>query len=217
MNDYLEAHLSSDVARLLLEVAQRRKLVKGEELVGPGMRPDAMFGVISGLVCVSATGKSGRRFLAARMGPGLWFGEVPLLDNGVFVYGVHAEEESQVAVLSSAKLWTLIERHPFVLLAFTRLTCARYRMTLDWIEQASLKPFAARLADCLVRPAFTMGGLGDDTLAMSQEDLASFLGVSRQTVNRQLKVWERQGIVSLRYGAVCLLNRLTLREFADSW
>lgn len=212
-----DACLSSDVVRLLTEVAQRRHLVKGEELVPPKTQPEAMFGIISGAVRVSVTGKSGRRLLAAQMGPGFWFGEVPLLDNGVWVYGAHAAEDSEVAVLSSAKLWTLIDKHPFVLLALTRLACSRYRKTLDWIEQASLKPLAARLATCLVNPQF-LGCLEvNDTIAISQEDLAAFLGVSRQSVNRQLKIWEKQGLVTLEYGAVSLQDRSALCSFADAW
>ena len=50
---------------------------------------------------------------------------------------------------------------------------------------------------------------GDDAsagLRVSQEALGQMLGVSRQSVNRQLKQWESEGLLSLSYGRIRLLD-----------
>ena len=49
-------------------------------------------------------------------------------------------------------------------------------------------------------------------LRLSQEDTGQMLGVSRQSVNRQLKEWEAQGMLRLDYGRVTLLDRAALRR-----
>jgi len=52
-------------------------------------------------------------------------------------------------------------------------------------------------------------------LRLSQEELSQMLGVSRQSVNRQLKEWEAKGILRLDYGRVTLLDKEALRLLAS--
>lgn len=49
---------------------------------------------------------------------------------------------------------------------------------------------------------------------MSQEDLSFMLGVSRQSVNRQLKLWEEDGTLRVRYRSIELLDRAQLERHA---
>lgn len=51
-------------------------------------------------------------------------------------------------------------------------------------------------------------------LAVSQEDLAFMLGVSRQSINRQLKQWEEEGMLRVGYRVVELLDRERLACYA---
>ena len=48
----------------------------------------------------------------------------------------------------------------------------------------------------------------------SQSDLADRLAVSRQSVNRQLKLWEEDGTLRVRYRGIELLNRAQLEQHA---
>ena len=49
---------------------------------------------------------------------------------------------------------------------------------------------------------------------LSQEELSHMLGVSRQSVNRQLKLWEEDGTLRVRYRGIELLNRAQLEQHA---
>jgi CRP-like cAMP-binding protein len=53
-------------------------------------------------------------------------------------------------------------------------------------------------------------------LRLSQQDLADMLGVSRQSINKQLKRWEQQGWVRLSYGRISLLNAKALAGCAGA-
>ena len=48
---------------------------------------------------------------------------------------------------------------------------------------------------------------------ITQEDLASMLGVSRQSVNKQLNLFAREGWIALGRGHVMLKDPVALRMF----
>lgn len=52
---------------------------------------------------------------------------------------------------------------------------------------------------------------------MSQEELASLAGVSRQIVNRTLGELEDIGAVRVSYGALTLIDPEGLRRFSESF
>lgn len=68
-----------------------------------------------------------------------------------------------------------------------------------------LQPLSVRLAQRLLAEremAMREGAAQQPELRLSQEGLAQRLGASRQSVNRQLKEWESQGLLRLVYGGV---------------
>ena len=100
-------------------------------------------------------------------------------------------------------------------MAFTRLVCLRLRQALAWIDDVILMPLPVRLANRLL--ALDAQGQGADSsalLGVSQENLSFMLGVSRQSVNRQLKLWEEDGTLRVRYRGIELLNRAQLEQHA---
>ena len=213
MAPHPEYGLPPEVAVKFLKAAQRKKLVKGQELFGLGSSPQAMFGLISGRMQVSMFSDDGRKFLAAQLSAGHWFGEVPLLDDEARAFHAEAVEATEVAILSATAFWDILNSDASVLLPVTRLVCSRYRAALSWIEDASLKPFPARLATRLLILADKGSS---EVVHLSQETLAFQLGVARQTVNKQLKVWERQGLLRLQYASVLLRDISALRRISSA-
>jgi CRP-like cAMP-binding protein len=112
-----------------------------------------------------------------------------------------------MAVVSAPDFHRLIASSFEIHMAFTRLIGLRLRQALRWIDDAILSPLSARLAHRLVMLADPAGaeGQGPVGIGASQEDLAMMLGVSRQSVNRQLKLWEDAGLLRLEYKRIVLL------------
>lgn len=207
------SHLPPGVSQQFLAASSRRSLGKGEQLFALGSEPRAMFLVLSGRLQVSILSAQGEQFFASFLPPGHWFGEIPLLDEGARAFYAEAAEPSEVAVLAAPDFWQAVNADPAVMLAVMRLSCSRFRAAVAWIEDASLHPFNVRLASRLLALA-QMEGAGCNALRISQEMLAAQLGMARQTVNRQLQTWSRQGLIRLRYGAIELLDPAALQALA---
>jgi CRP/FNR family cyclic AMP-dependent transcriptional regulator len=94
-----------------------------------------------------------------------------------------------------------------------RLAGQRLRWTSGLLEDAALLDSPARLAKRLLSLGELHGEDGRDgrTIRISQEELASFLATSRQSVNEQLQDWKARGWVGLGRGTVILLDAVALR------
>lgn len=207
--------LPQDVQDRLLDVAHRRTLAPGDSLFLKGSSPDALFGVVRGALRVSVVAANGREAVIAMLEAGHWFGEVSLLVGQERVYDTYAVESTDMAVVSAHDFHHLIATRPEVHMAFTKLVCQRLRQALVWIDDAILMPLPVRLAHRLLTldaRADSAAADGSRVLGVSQEDLAFMLGVSRQSVNRQLKIWEEQGALRVDYRRIVLLDRAQLQR-----
>ncbi len=96
------------------------------------------------------------------------------------------------------------------------LLCERARWTAEPMEYSALLAAPARLAKRLLSLATLHGREtpGGTQLAISQEELAQFRGLSRQTVNQHLQTWRGKIWVSLGRRSVTIANERALRNLA---
>ena len=76
------------------------------------------------------------------------------------------------------------------------------------MQQILFMSFDKRLAVFLLDELSRVGG---DTVRLTQEEIARYLGGARESVTRMLKYFQREGLVSLVRGGVIVLNRKGLR------
>ncbi|UUZ66163.1 Crp/Fnr family transcriptional regulator (plasmid) [Polaromonas sp. P1-6] len=108
---------------------------------------------------------------------------------------MRAVVDSELLRVPVAEFHEIVGQRPAFMLEFTRLICSRYKSALQWIDSTTLQPFPVRLAQRLLtaqRVLSSSSAAETNVLRLSQEDLGHMLGISRQSVNKQLKAWEAQ-------------------------
>ena len=150
---------------------------------------------------------------------GHWFGEVSLFSNAPRVHNAVALVDSELHVLGAADFHDIVDHSPAYLLEFLRLVSNRYKSALQRVDAIILFPFPVRLARRLVEDIGTQLGSSDQVeavLKLSHETLGQMLGVARQSVNRQLREWEAQGILRLEYGRIVIVDSVMLNNLATA-
>jgi CRP-like cAMP-binding protein len=199
--------------------ARVRRIDKGSSLYTCGSPPDALFCVERGLVRLSVTAANGREAVLSVLEPGQWFGELSVFSNAARVHNASAVVDSELLVLSAADFHDIVDGNPAFLLDFLRLVCNRYKSVLHRIDAIILFPLPVRLARFLVAEMETQLAAsreGEPVLRLSQENLGQMLGVARQSVNRQLKEWETQGVLRLEYGRIVVSDQVALYHLAEA-
>ena len=85
-------------------------------------------------------------------------------------------------------------------------------------QKNEAEPFTLAYKDVALARAPTEPRRADGAtveLKLSQQELAEMTGTSRVSVNKQLKSWEEEGLVSTRRGTVTIHNADALDDFAD--
>lgn len=206
--------LSPELVAHLQAMSLRRRLRDGELLYARGDAAEGLYGVVRGRIRLSVPTPNGREVLFVLFEPGSWFGEVSMFDGEPRPQDARAIGDSEILLLPRLRFLALLDEHPDLYRGFTRLLCRKLRTVLDYVEDALTLPLAARLGKRLLQLAQVYGVDEADgrliDLALPQDDLASMLGATRQSVSKELKAWEQQGWIGLRYRHVVLRDEAAL-------
>ena len=115
-------------------------------------------------------------------------------------------------VLRRDDLLAHLEREPKVAIKIIMLLCRRIRWQSERMEESTLQPLPVRLARRLCALASDFGS----EVHISQEQLGVFVGAARESVNRQLQLWRKEGILDLQRGRILLQNMDKLTAAARS-
>jgi len=209
--------LPPEALERIAALAVQRSFRAGEIVFSRGDPGDALYAVVSGKIRISAGAADGREISLNIMEPGDTFGEIALLDGGTRTATATASAPSELISIRRDQFTALLEREPRVALELLRLCGERLRWTSGLVEDAALLNASARLAKRLLglgqlHGQRTPAGM---TLSISQEDLATFLGVSRQVVNQYLQGWKASGWVELGRGSVTVRDEAAIRNVAQ--
>jgi len=184
----------------LAALCRTRHLAAGETLFAKGDEGDALYGIRHGQVRIETSTKSGEILTLNLLGPGDLFGEIALFDGHKRTADAVATEAAELFVLRRSDFLALLANNPRIAIRVIEFLCQRLRWISDRMEEATLLPLSVRLARRLQL-------LGQDygcEVAISQEQLAHFVGAARESVNRQLQIWRRAGILDLARGRIVL-------------
>ncbi|MGH3937500.1 MAG: Crp/Fnr family transcriptional regulator [Pseudonocardiaceae bacterium] len=206
VNEATRALPGADVAALADHLVVRT-LRPGQLVFAADQRPDGVWIVRSGAVeLVVQTGRNPEKPQVMRDGD--VFGDIPLLLDSVSPYYSRALRDTTCLWLAAQDfLWLLADRP-----AITRLwlhSCAvRYvdsQERLLRLLDGSLTQRTAALLLCEARAG---------VVALPQATLAAMVGSKRPSVNRVLRMFQQQGLITLNYGRLSILDEARLRRAA---
>jgi CRP-like cAMP-binding protein len=208
--------LSAPALHELATLARRRRYPAGAPICIEGDRDGTLFIIDTGRVRISASSADGDERHLNELGPGDLIGEIALLDGGCRSASATAVEDSQVYAIDRASFSAFVDRTPALARALIELMCQRVRWMTDLLEASAFLGPPAQLARWLMMLAAQQGVANPRgvEVRVSQQDLARFLGVSRQLVNEVLGSWVAEALVELRRGRIVVLDEKGLRRKA---
>ena len=187
-------------------LATRRQYEEGAIIFMRGDAGDSLCGVATGRVRISTTGQGGKEVFLNIMEPGDAFGEIALLDGSPRTATATAMARTELIVIPRDAFSALLQSQPQLAAHLIQLLCKRVRWTAELMEDTALLSVPARLAKRLLSLASALGRepRRGARISLSQEELAQFLGLSRQIVNQHLQTWRAKSWISIGRGSVTL-------------
>ncbi len=188
-----------------------RRFRRGEVIFHLGDPGDALFIVISGAVKITLPSETGDEAILATLRPGDFFGELALLDGAPRSATAAALEPTETLVLPRDRFRELIAAEPAIRDALLSALARELRRLTLHVEELHFLDIAGRLAARLARLCEEQGnGQPDGTIRLdaplTQSDLASMVGCTRQSVNKLLGLFVDDGLIRLERDAIVVVN-----------
>lgn len=204
----------------LLHDSATRRHPAGVTLSRRGEPVRELLFVLEGSLEVSIEGIDGRRSICWYLAPGQWMGLIPVLDGQGAIHDLRVHHTTVLLHIPREAFLSAMQADQHLAQMCIHILCARSRSLYDNQAAESLLPLRARVARLLLMLA---GQHGRDcqqgieiALKLSQDEFSAMLGVTRQSLNRELKELKNQGVISIAYSRITLCDLPGLERAAET-
>ena len=175
----------------------------GNTLMRHGETSRTCFLIISGTVLVTTQSTQGATMVLSRRGPGHLVGELAALEGAPRSATVTATTRVTTRCVSTSELHALLHEHPDWAIA---LLCELSAQLRSLTERYALRSedLRRRLGDVLVA---NLDETDDSAFRSSRDELAAWVGATREATTRMLRTLEAEGLVELGRGFVRVVDR----------
>jgi CRP/FNR family cyclic AMP-dependent transcriptional regulator len=183
-----------------------RKVARGASIFAKGDPGSGLMGVLSGAVKVSVASAEGKDIVLNIFREGEIFGEIALLDGRPRTADATAMAACELVVIERRDFVSFLSGNPDVTLKFIEILCSRLRRTSEQVQDVTFLNLPTRLAKTLLQlTAATDTSAPKSKVAITQREISQIIGRSRESTNKQLRVWAKRGWIQLVRGGVTVV------------
>jgi CRP-like cAMP-binding protein len=199
------------IATTLRKAGRRKRFRRGATIQQKGDAGGGFWLIDRGQVMVCRHGGEGHLTIYAVLGPGDLFGELAYFAGVPRQVDAMADSDAELIRIDSALINQLLAREPDFAQWLLKSLANQLRVALDRIEQDRSQSAERRLALTLADMARRDG----QDAAITQQQLADLVGVSRVTAGKALERFERAGLVSRGYRQIRVTNANALAAWDE--
>lgn len=213
------AELSEYVIESLLDNGRTLKVLKGQQVSGRSDKQVCFYIVLNGSVRICINNMDGREFVLSFMTAGTMWGLRPCLMNESRSHDTYAETDATVLAVTNSVIFKLMRDDEQIMRAIVTILCKRVKYVSDAIEQFAIRTTHQQLAWRLLELNNSHGQESNEEVTtldhISQHSLAAMIGKSRQSTNKVLKEFERDGIIAIHYNQIVIRDSLALEKILE--
>ncbi len=200
-------------------IGTEKTFTRGDRLFVEGQAHQFVYVLLSGRVKLSVTSREGKTMILRIAEPGNLLGLSAALNSSEHEVTAEAAEYCRVKAVRAHDLIELMEKYPEAAMEATKCLLEEHRhMFKDVCRLALPATVAGRLANLLLdwRAQRVKPGQAEPRLAMpvTQEEIASMTGTSRETVSRVLHQFQRDKLISIKGAFLTVLQPKLLEQLA---
>ena len=210
----LFADLADEEVRELMTVARRRIFRAGEIIFHREDPGQVLYVIKEGKVKICLISPDGQEMTLTILGKGEYFGEFALLDGLPRSTDAIASERVECYTLQRTDFHNSIMKNPKIAIQAMEVLSKRLRNTNQMVEDLIFLDVYGRVAKKLLELADAHGAKAEDggiriEMRLTQQELASMVGASRESVNKVMGYFTEKNFISTDK------HRITLHRIAD--
>ena len=193
---WMDAAAIKDFNRL----ARKRSFNAGQVVYTQQEPGTEMFRIVDGSVRLTARADDGREIVFLLFGAGDCFGSSSLVDQEPRPQSAECLKTTELQVLDHSGFEAMLAKHDTFATAIMRLLSRQMRVASQNFVRSSLTSLASRVAIRIIELSVSRADPTEPRILaveLPQSELAALAGGSRQSVNKILQDFQRQGILHL--------------------
>jgi CRP/FNR family transcriptional regulator, cyclic AMP receptor protein len=195
--------LTAAELRALSEQGTVKSFKKHAVIVTEGDETDSLYVILSGRVRVFVADESGKEVVLGTQGPGEYFGEM-VLDGGPRSASVMTLEPSRFVVIPRHKARDFLRGQPDFAIRLLEKLIHRSRVLTASVKSLALMDVYGRVARLLLELAEDDRGELVIREKLTQQDIASRVGASREMVSKILGDLAKGGYLSISHKRIAI-------------
>lgn len=207
----------SELEKILLFTSERQ-FSDSQIIFQKGDLGDSLLAVLAGKVRISTCSDEGKELILNTIFRGELFGEIAFIDGLERSATATAIGETVLLSIRRSEFIPFLKKNPEIAVHWLKILCKKLRDTSERVEVVGLLPVPVSLARFLIKAAEERGDIYLDW-KKSQQEIGNEIGSSRESVNKQLNKWKKQGLIKLggQSLSVTILDLEALDKIADGF
>ncbi len=187
-----------------------RRYAKGEVIFHQGDVGTALYIIRKGEVAIRLSSADGKEVILALLDRGDFFGELALLDGEPRSTDAVAREEADLLALQREDFRHFLDARPQVALGLLATLSRLVRHVTQLVHDTTFLDARKRLVRVLLDLARNQGQPAAGGLVipqrLTQSELANLCGLTRESTNKWLRFYVREGLLSYEGGRITLVK-----------
>jgi CRP/FNR family cyclic AMP-dependent transcriptional regulator len=211
--------LAADDLEQLSALLRTRRYAKGEVIFHQGDVGTALYIIRKGEVAIRLSSPDGKEVILALLDRGDFFGELALLDGEPRSSDAVAREETDLLSIQREDFRVFLNSRPKVALGLLANLSRLVRHVTQLVHDTTFLDARARLVRVLLELARNQGQTGTEGVVipqkLTQTELANLCGLTRESTNKWLRFYVREGLLSYEGGRITLVHPERLSREAE--
>jgi CRP/FNR family transcriptional regulator, polysaccharide utilization system transcription regulator len=183
---------------------------KGQLIYFEGNTPMGVFFVKAGKVKIIKSGSCGREQIIRILMPGEIINSCELFTNQKFSATAKAIEDSTLIFIGIEKFKAMMKQYPVLSEQFIIHLSNELLKADEKIAGLSYKSVKVRIAEALI----SLSENNQQAISISRKDLASYVGTAKETLNRFISEFNKEGIISIGKNSIKIINLAKLKTYS---
>lgn len=216
--DHLFAALETEDLRELFSLSTIRRFGSDQLIFSRGDPGDGIYVILEGRVGITTMSFEGKEVILNILEEGEVFGEIAVLDGKERTASAVSMEPTDLLFIDRDGFMGFLRQRPTLCLRLLEIVCARLRWTSSIIEDAYFHDVRSKLAKRLLKLAKHYGQVQEHgivlSIKLSQDEFGRMLGVTRESISKEMGFFQREGILSMKHASMTILDIGKLERLA---
>lgn len=194
-------NLNNEELLEIVNTINHKEYTKGDVIFTEGNIANTLYFVNEGKIKLYKYTKDGKEQILHVLSEGDFFGELDLIKPSKYGFNAKAIMDSKICTLTKEEMKDIMMRNPEIGIKLLETVGERLAKVENLVQNLATNDVDSRMAYLIIDLIEKYGeSKGDNisiVLPLSREEMANYIGVTRETISRKLKKFEDENLIKI--------------------